>query len=48
MFVIVSTASKISVCQSGSLQASEMYLSMEYVALSVLWTYNEDTLVDGI
>lgn len=48
MFIIVSTASKILVSQLGRLQASEIYLSKEYVALSVLRTYNEGSLADGI
>lgn len=48
MIVIVCTASKISVNQLGSLQVYEIYLSKEYMALSVLWTSNEEILADGI
>lgn len=48
MFVIVSTASKISGSQLVSLQACAIYLSKEYMALSVLWTSNEEILADGI
>lgn len=31
-----------------SLQAYEIYWSKEYMALSVLWTSNEEILADGI
>lgn len=48
MFVVVSTASRISVSQLGSLKASEIYLSVEYMALSVLWTSNEEVLAHEI